>query len=389
MKKFLGKSAEDYVKKLFRQADVIINGDRPWDIQVKNNAFYPRVILQGSLGLGESYVEGAWDCEALDQLFFRILQADLRSKAVANLPDFFKMLKARILNRQSRRRAFQVGKKHYDAGNDLFEIMLDSTMAYSCGYWSQADTLEQAQQDKLDIICKKLRLSKGMRLLDIGCGWGGLVHHAARYYGVEAVGITVSKEQASLAEKRCSGLPVKIVLQDYRDLSGQFDAVASVGMFEHVGYKNYRTFMKVVRRCLHGNGLFLLQTIGSNRAQVSCDRWFDKYIFPNGRLPAIVQVGSALEGIFVMEDWHNLGVDYDKTLMAWYQNFENNWNRIKAAYPQNFFRMWRYYLLSLAGGFRARHMQVWQIVASPRGNVEGYRSVRCPQCAQPGYLPSI
>jgi cyclopropane-fatty-acyl-phospholipid synthase len=388
MKKFLRTSAENYVKNLFHQADVVINGDRPWDIQVKNNDFYPRVILQGSLGLGESYVEGAWDCETLDQLFCNILQADLRSKAVANLPDFFKMLKARVMNRQSRRRAFQVGEEH-DAGNDLFEIMLDSSMAYSCGYWKQADTLEQAQQNKLDIICKKLKLAKGMHLLDIGCGWGSLVQHAARYYGVEAVGITVSKEQARLAEERCSTLPVKIIVQDYRDLTGQYDAVACVGMFEHVGQKNYRTFMKVVRRCLHGNGLFLLHTIGSNRAQVSCDRWFDKYIFPNGTLPAIVQVGSALEGNFVMEDWHNLGVDYDKTLMAWYQNFENNWNRIKTAYPESFFRMWRYYLLSLAGGFRARHMQVWQIVASPRGNVEGYTSVRCPQCAQPGYLPSI
>ncbi|MEE4165524.1 MAG: cyclopropane fatty acyl phospholipid synthase, partial [Desulfocapsaceae bacterium] len=247
-------------------------------------------------------------------------------------------------------------------------------------YWKEADTLEKAQQDKLDIICRKLKLSKRMRLLDIGCGWGSLIHHAARHYGVEAVGITVSTEQADYAEQRCRGLPVTIILQDYRNLTGQFDAIASVGMFEHVGYKNYPTFMQVVRRCLKKNGLFLLHTIGSNRTQIRCDQWFDKYIFPNGMLPAIVQIGDALEGNFVMEDWHNLGVDYDRTLMAWYQNFEKNWNKIKSGYSESFFRMWRYYLLSLAGGFRARHMQVWQIVASPKGNVKGYTSVRCPEC---------
>jgi cyclopropane-fatty-acyl-phospholipid synthase len=380
MRKFLRKSAEDYVKKLLLHADVVVDGDRPCDIKVKNSDFYRRVILQGSLGLGESYVEGLWECEALDQLFYKILRADLRSKAVANLPDVFNMIKARVFNCQSRRRAFQVGEEHYDTGNDLFEIMLDSSMAYSCGYWKEADTLEKAQQDKLDIICKKLKLSRGMRLLDIGCGWGSLIHHAAQHYGVEAVGITVSPEQAAYAEERCSALPVKIILQDYRSLTGQFDAIASVGMFEHVGYKNYPTFMQVVRRCLKKNGLFLLHTIGSNRTQIRGDQWFDKYIFPNGMLPAIVQVGSALEGNFIMEDWHNLGIDYDKTLMAWYQNFENKWDRIKTGYSESFFRMWRYYLLSLAGGFRARHMQVWQIVASPKGKLEGYTSVRCPEC---------
>lgn len=383
---FIRKSAEHYVRKLLLQADIIIDGERPWDIQVINNDFYPRIIFQGSLGLGESYMDKSWECEALDQLFFKILHADLRSKAISNLPDFFNMLKARVVNCQSSKRAFQVGEEHYDVGNDLFEIMLDRSMAYSCGYWKRADTLEEAQRAKLDIICKKLRLSSGMRLLDIGCGWGSLVRYAAQHFGVEAVGITVSKEQAMFAEKRCSGLPVKIILKDYRELSGKFDAIASVGMFEHVGYKNYPCFMQVVNRCLKKDGLFLLHTIGSNRAQCRCDQWFDKYIFPNGMLPAVVQVGSAIEEYFVMEDWHNLGVDYDKTLMAWYQNFEGSWNKIKTRYSESFFRMWRYYLLSMAGGFRARHMQTWQIVSSLKGNVEGYTSVRCPDCISAGII---
>ena len=305
---------------------------------------------------------------------------NLHRKIISNLPTFFKKIKSRIINNQSSNRAFQVGEEHYDLGNDLFELMLDENMIYSCGYWKQADSLGEAQMSKLDMICRKLRLSPGMRFLDVGCGWGGLLHYAARYYGVKAVGVTVSKEQAKVAQERCSDLAVEVHIKDYREIKGNFDAIASVGMFEHVGYKNYSHFMQVVNRCLKENGLFLLHTIASNRTQFNCDPWFDKYIFPNGMLPSIAQIGTAIEGYFIMEDWHNLGVDYDKTLMAWYRNFEGNWEKAKIKYSERFFRMWRYYLLAMAGSFRARHMQVWQIVFSPKGNVQEYTSVRCPDC---------
>jgi len=372
--------AESYIRKLFLKADIIIDGDRPWDIQVKRSAFYHRLMLHGSMGLGESYLDNMWQCEALDQFFYKLLRADLHKKGSSNLSGIYNLIKARFLNRQCRKRSFQVGEEHYDVGNDLFQAMLDDSLTYSCGYWKQATTLEQAQRAKLDMICRKLKLTSGMRLLDIGCGWGSLVHYAAQKYGVTAVGVTVSKEQAMVARKRCAGLPVDILLQDYRELTGTFDAVASVGMFEHVGYKNYSEFMNVVNRCLHENGLFLLHTIGANRSQIKCDDWFDKYIFPNGMLPSVLQVASAIEENFTLEDWHNLGVDYDKTLICWYRNFERNWDRIKTRYSERFFRMWRYYLLSLAGGFRARHMQVWQIVVSPKENIQDYTSVRCPDC---------
>ena len=384
MKKFISKSAEHYVKKILLQADIIIGGDRPWDIQVKDSNFYQRVLFHGSLGLGESFVEDLWECPALDQFFYKILRADLHRKTISKLPGLYNVFKAIVFNCQSQNRSFQIGEEHYDVGNDLFEIMLDRSLTYSCGYWKQADTLEEAQRAKLDMICRKLGLSEGMRLLDIGCGWGSLLKYAAQHYNVEAVGITVSKEQARFAKERCCGLPVEIMLQDYREIDGSFDAIASVGMFEHVGYKNYSNFMEVINRCLNKDGLFLLHTIGANRSQIKCDDWFDKYIFPNGVLPSIVQVGSAIEETFILEDWHNLGIDYDKTLMSWYRNFEMNWGKIKTSYSKRFFRIWRYYLLSMAGGFRARHMQVWQIVVSSRRNVEGYTSVRCPDCFSPG-----
>jgi len=289
-------------------------------------------------------------------------------------------LKARMRNCQRSRRAFTVGEKHYDTVNDLFELMLDDRMAYSCGYWKEANNLNDAQKAKLDMICRKLRLAPGMRLLDIGCGWGGLVRFAAHRYGVEAVGITVSKEQAALARERCAGVPVEIRLQDYRDVADTFDAVVSVGMFEHVGYKNYRTFMKIVRRCIKEEGLFLLHTIAANETSRTCDPWFDRYIFPGGMLPSIRQLGAAIENQFVMEDWHNFGVYYDRTLMAWHENFKHHWPRLKERYSERFRRMWCYYLLSLAGAFRARHIQVWQVVLSPNGRIGGYPRMRCPEC---------
>lgn len=372
--------AENYLGRRFGQADIAIDGKRPWDIRVKDPRFYEAVFSGGSLALGESYMQGWWECQDLNQFFFRLLRHGIDRSYCRKIPELFGKARALLLNRQSKSRAFEIGERHYDAGNDLFELMLDPYMTYSCGYWRNAETLEQAQEAKLDLICHKLNLSPGMRLLDIGCGWGSLALYAARHYGVEVVGLTVSEEQARFARKRCTGLPIDIRLQDYRDLTGSFDAIASVGMFEHVGYKNYRTFMQVIQRSLRPEGLFLLHTIGSNSTVHSCDPWFDKYIFPNGMLPSIRQIGAAIEFTFIMEDWQNLGIDYEKTVLSWYHNFENNWDRIKRSYGERFYRMWRYYLLSIAGGFRARYIQVWQIVLAPQTNVNGYRSVRCPGC---------
>jgi len=381
MRKAFKTSSKEVIASLLDQADIVINGSRPWDIQVFDERFYDHILLFGSLGLGESYLGGWWESESLDQFFYKLLRGRIDRNFKACLPLVIIHLKSRILNRQNLSRSGQVGVRHYDLGNELFEHMLDTSMSYSCGYWQNAGNLEQAQQAKLDMICRKLQLDRGMRLLDIGCGWGGLVEYAARNYGVEAVGITISKEQVKLARKRCGGLPIEIRQQDYREVRETFDAIVSVGMFEHVGYKNYQDFMEMVSRSLRKNGLFLLHTIASNKTTYNCDPWFDKYIFPNGMLPSARQLAEVTENCFVLEDWHNFGTHYDKTLLAWYRNFETGWPQLQDKYGGEFFRMWKYYLLSLAGGFRARHIQLWQIVYSSCGLEKGYQSIRCLNCA--------
>ncbi|MFQ5474492.1 MAG: cyclopropane fatty acyl phospholipid synthase [Candidatus Nanoarchaeia archaeon] len=356
-------------------ANVQINGNRPWDIQVHNPKFYARSLAGGSLALGESYMDGWWDCEQLDQFINKVLKAKLDEK-VGSKSLIWNVLKAKVINMQSRSRAYEVGKHHYDIGNDLYKHMLDKRMVYSCGYWRNAKTLDRAQEEKLDLICNKMGLKPGMKVLDIGCGWGSFMRYAAEKYGVECVGITISKEQVKLARAVCRGLPVKIRLQDYRKLKGRFDRIISIGMFEHVGYKNYRTYMEVVDRCLKQDGLFLLHTIGGNQSVCSTDPWINRYIFPNSMLPSMKQINAASEGLFVLEDVHSFGAHYDKTLMAWYDNFTENWNKIKSDYDQRFYRMWTYYLLSCAGTFRSRKNQLWQIVFSKKGVNGGYQGIR-------------
>ncbi len=353
---------------------VKINGNRPWDIQVHNPNFYERVLSGGSLALGESYMDRWWDCGALDQFFEKILENRLDKKAKSNAKRLlWVILKAKIMNAQKGSNAYVIGQRHYDIGNDLFSSMLDKGLNYSCGYWKNSETLDDAQDAKLDLICRKMALRAGMKVLDIGCGWGGFAKYAAEKYGATLHGITVSREQVKFANNFCQGLDVKIELKDYRELKERYDRIVSIGMFEHVGYKNYRNFMKVVHRCLKSDGLFLLHTIAGNSSVNSTDPWISKYIFPNSMLPSAKQITSTAERLFVLEDWHSFGPYYDKTLMAWYKNFQRNWNKIKDEYDERFYRMWTYYLLSCAGSFRSRRTQLWQIVFSKKGIKEGFR----------------
>jgi cyclopropane-fatty-acyl-phospholipid synthase len=361
---------------ILAEADVKIDGDRPWDIAVKNDGFYRRVLSGGSLGLGESYMDGWWDAKELDVFFYKVLRERLEKQVGSLFNKAIFGIANVVVNNQSKSRAFEVGEKHYDIGNDLYHAMLDKRMTYTCGYWDKAKTLDEAQEHKLDLICRKLNLQKGQRVLDIGCGWGSFAKYAAEKYGVSVVGITVSREQMALAQKLCEGLPVEFRLQDYRDVNEKFDHIVSVGMFEHVGYKNYRTYMQVVHKNLKDGGLFLLHTIGGNKSVVATDPWIDKYIFPNGMIPSIKQISGAIEYLFVMEDLHNFGADYDNSLMAWHANFNAHWPELKGKYSERFYRMWNYYLLSCAGSFRARRNQLWQIVLSKNGVEGGYRAIR-------------
>ncbi len=367
--------AKKFVTKLLREAGIKINGGNTFDIRVRNEKFYSRVMKGGSLGVGESYMDGDWDCEALDACVAKFFEAGLEKKVKTwrALPLF---LSAILTNSGSRSRAFRIGERHYDIGNDLYQAMLGERMAYTCGYWKDASNLDAAQGAKLDLVCRKIGLQTGMTVLDIGCGWGSFCKFAAERYGAKVTGITVSKEQAVLARERCVGLPVEIRLEDYRDTKGRFDRVISLGMFEHVGYKNYRTYMEVVARVLKDDGIFLLHTIGGNTSVRNTDPWIDKYIFPGSMLPSAAQIAKAAEGIFVMEDWHNFGADYDKTLMAWFRNFDVHWPELREKYGERFYRMWKFYLLSCAGSFRARKNQLWQIVFLKNGVAGGYESVR-------------
>jgi cyclopropane-fatty-acyl-phospholipid synthase len=369
------RHADERIAAALRSAGVELDGPAPHDVRVRDPRFFHRVASRGALGFGESYVDGDWECDRIDELVFRLIRAGVHRsyEGAHNLS----RRAAALLTNPGRTRAFVVGERHYDLGNDLFERMLGRGMVYSCGYWKDAENLDAAQDAKLDLVCRKLGLKPGMRLLDVGCGWGGLACFAAERFGVSVLGITVSREQQESARRAAGSLPVTIELLDYRSLdAGTFDAVASIGMFEHVGRKNYATFFDVVRRHLADGGLFLLHTIGGNESSFTTDRWIERYIFPNSLIPSLAQVASAAEGRFVVEDVHNFGADYERTLLAWNANVERHRDELEGRYGARFLRLWRYYLLSCAGAFRARYNNLWQIVLSPRGVAGGYRAPR-------------
>ncbi len=367
--------AKDKVVEFWKLAGIIPNGSQPFDIQIHNNQLYSRVVAEGSLGLGEAYMDGWWSCEKLDEFIYRLVGTRLHYR-FKTFNDYLAVIEANIINRQSKSRAYQVGKQHYDIGNNLYRCMLDKNMIYSCGYWKEAADLNAAQQAKLDLVCKKLMLEPGMRVLDIGCGWGGTAKFAAERYGVEVVGVTISEQQELIAKQLCDGLPVEIKLQDYREIDGTFDRIYSLGMFEHVGYKNYPAYMRFVADHLSEDGLFLLHTIGANYSDKVGNAWVEKYIFPNSMLPSIAQIGTAVENFLIMEDWQNFGSDYDRTLMAWFDNFDRHWPTLKKDYDERFYLMWKYYLLGFAGTFRVRENQLWQIVFSRNKRHQRYDAPR-------------
>ena len=371
-------TSKEKIQQILNPSGIILNGPRPTDMQVHDERLYDRILAQGSLGFGEAYMDGWWDAEDLAGFFYTFLRPGLDDR-VQHFGALWYFVRAYLTNMQNMRRAFQVGEEHYDIGNDLYEKMLDPRMVYSCGYWSgtpKAQNLAEAQDAKLDLICRKLGLKPGQTVLDVGCGWGSFLKFAAEKYGAKGVGITVSKEQAALAREKCKGLPIDIRFEDYRDTTGKFDHIISVGMFEHVGPKNYRAYFSKASELLTDDGLFLLHTIGSRKNAQFTDPWIHRYIFPNGVLPSVEYLGKGINKLFTVEDWHNFGPDYYKTLLAWNDAFEHSWPALKEKYGERFHRLWRYYLLSCAGGFRARHMHLWQIVLSKKGVEGGYVTVR-------------
>lgn len=374
---------EKFVKQFLEKADIQLNGHRSHDFRVVDRRFYQiSNFLDPSLSIGEAYVNGWWECEQLDEFFFRIFRTYENVKLYSFFAKLYSYLKNTVYNLQNFKRSQKVVKEHYNLGNDLYAAMLGKSMAYTCAYWKDAKQLDEAQYAKFDLICRKLKLTSGEKVLELGCGWGSLAKFMATEYECSVVAVNLSSEQVHYARQICTGLPVNIYLTDYRHIhqynpaSIKFDKVVSVGLCEHVGPHNYQRLMHIAKTNLKENGLFLLHTIAKNNSDFYIDPWINKYVFPNGMLPSLAQLSRAAENRFIIEDVHNFGADYDKTLMAWQQNFVQNWPLLSSTYGPHFYRQWNYYLLSCAGSFRARNMQLLQLMLTPKGEVGGYVSIR-------------
>jgi cyclopropane-fatty-acyl-phospholipid synthase len=374
-KKIFGMNSKQLSLHLLGLAGIEVNGKNPWDIQVHDDRLWNRIISQRELGLAEAYMDGWWDVESIDQFLTKLLEINVLDKAPFSISLVGHAVKSTVLNRQTKAKAAANAKHHYNIGNDLYARMLDKEMAYSCGYWKSAKTLDQAQIAKFDLICRKLELKPGMRLLDIGCGWGGLLRYAAKNYGIIGTGISPADNQIELARAKNGKLKIEYLQMDYRDLSGKFDRIVSVGMMEHVGPKNLETFFNKCISLLAPDGMMLHHTIASNETKQVTDPFFDRYIFPGGVLPSLAQISKAVEKKVIIEDVHNFGPDYEKTLLAWYANINKKWSEIPN-YDERFRRMWNYYLLSSAAGFRARHIQLLQVVFRPMTSRGAYKAVR-------------
>ena len=355
---------------------IVPNGPNPWDLQVHNEQFWDRLLTEGSLGLGESYMDGWWDVADMAEFFNRILRSKAPEKLKLNAKLLWQYTQARFFNMQNVNRSKRVANMHYNE-TEAYKASLDQRMTGSCGYWPEGVTnVDEAQEAKLDMVCRKIGLKPGQLVWDIGCGWGAFMGFAAEKYGARCVGVTVSPDQAAYGRERYKGLPIEFQVKDYREFEGKADNVVSMGMFEHVGHKNYRTYFETARRVIKDDGLFMMHTVGSQWSTESIEPWLEKYIFPGGVIPSIAQIGKAIDGLFTVIDLHNIGPHYDRTLCAWYENFEAKWKQNRTPEEDRFYRMWKYYLLCCAGGFRARVLQVWQFVLATAGVPDGYVTQR-------------
>ena len=369
--------SQDWLAQLLASADIHLNGSRPWDIQIKHPQTLQRLLSQGGSALGESYMDGWWECQAIDLMVERAMRAGLQEK-LATPRAWWESFKGGMRPRDGVDQSRIVGRMHYAVGNQVFQAMLDPYMAHSCAYWVEgAQTLEEAQIAKLEMVCRKLQLRPGMRVLDMGCGWGSFMRYAAEHYGVTVLGLSNVPHQIELGKTLARHLPVQFELSDYAqfntDGKSKFDRIVSIGTFEQLGQAHVAAFFETAKRCLKDDGWMLLQTQGKSNRQRLLDAWNDKYIYPQGYLPRLDEVTQASEAHFVVEDVHNIGADHDRTLLHWHQRFEMAWPQLRLSHDERFYRMWRFHLLSSAASFRTRHHQMWQLVLSPKGLHKVYR----------------
>jgi len=350
-----------------------------WGLKIDDASVRRGIARGGIVALGEAYERSEWDCDDLESFMYRVFtSAPPRLSRAAWARLILAALDQRLFNRQRGRGAFDIGMKHYDLGNALFSSMLDESMSYTSGYWARAQTLAEAQEAKLDLICKKLNLQRGQRVLDIGCGWGNFAQFAATRYGARVTGVTVSKEQAALAREHCQGLPVDIRMQDYRAVEGTFDHVVSIEMIEAVGRKNIPAFYKTVDRVLADGGRSVIQAISGDTLSRTSDRgldqyilWLLRYIFPDGYLPKARELIPSRGTNLQVDGWQRLTDDYPQTLRAWARRFNDNWDRLKDSYDEAFRRRWNFYLFGCAAAFRAGLVNVSQVVYRKHGRGVG------------------
>jgi cyclopropane-fatty-acyl-phospholipid synthase len=360
------------IQKALDQAGVTINGNRPYDVRINNPRAWRRIFFEGRLGAGESYEDGDWDCDDIPQLA-KILLTKGADKGRTGLTGTLLGLAGTFQNQQTVRKSRRVAK-HYNLSPEFYKKVLGDELVYTCGYWHDATTLAEAQRNKLTLVSEKIHLEPGHTVLDVGCGWGSYAEHAVRCYGAKVTGITIAEEQAYYARKRCATLPAQFEIEDYRDHQGTYDRIVSIGMFEQVGPKNFRTFFEKMRTLLKPDGLFLLHTIVGN--EPGGDPWLEKYIFPGGYIPTTAQIEKAIEGLFVSEDVENFGADYDTTLCAWRENLSRAEPEllVSGEFDERFFRRFNYYFGICAGSFRARANHLKQFVLSPHGVPGGWRT---------------
>ncbi|TMW56093.1 hypothetical protein Poli38472_008741 [Pythium oligandrum] len=369
--------AANLMKKALAEANIVIGRD----IIVHDEEIFLDWVNRGMLAIGESYMAKKWEAVTpLDEVLRRLLAqpTEKRRKLLKSWNAKLVGLSAHIFNYQSPSRAGIVGSYHYDLGNDFFKLWLDPHMQYSCAYFKDIEDtdLDGAQRLKMHMIAQKLKLEPGMRVLEIGCGWGGLACYLAKNYNVHVTGITISNEQLKEARKWAEREGVSHLTsfeyQDYRGMHGQFDRVLSIAMLEAVGYKNMDMYYSVIERCLKPGGVAVVHSVTSNTSRkIPIQLWILKYIFPNGFLPSLQQMMKFTERKLIVEDVHNLGPDYDKTCFVWNQRFQEQWklgkieNPMKTqSNPEVFKRMWEFYLLYCCAGFRQRTLQLTQTVYS-------------------------
>lgn len=370
-------NAELAVRKLAEFAGI---PDTAFDhLQVVDKSAWYDIITKQNLGIAESYMHGKVEID-LVPFFTTLLNGTAigtrrKETSFVHVIDALNapmQLSARLFNQQTRERSTRVTKQHYDAGNDLYEVMLGPSMSYTCAYWRNANNLDEAQTAKFDLVRRKLELRPGMKVVDLGMGWGTAAAYMHQHGNVDVTGVSLSEEQVKWAQAHLVKPGLRFIFSDYRDhcddpeYAGAYDRVYSIGMLEHVGFHNHWSFFKCIKKLLKPDGLAVVHTIGEPDPVPVMDPFLDTYIFPGAVIPALSGLTSAFENDFILEDFQNFGHDYSKTLAAWHINAQKFFEKNPGAYSQEFQRMWNYYLKICEVLFDLRINQLWHFVLSPR-----------------------